>query len=94
MMGIVGGVGDVAHYDYFYLVLQWPQSFCNTGQQECYRDLPNKFTIHGMWPEKNGRDVPCPESSYRHFNFEEVYQIYFCLSKIILVLPLLLLCDL
>ncbi|KAB1202166.1 Intracellular ribonuclease LX [Morella rubra] len=41
-------------YDYSLLSMQWPKSFCNTGQLECSQ-VPADFTIHGLWPQKNGR---------------------------------------
>ncbi|KAB1202168.1 Extracellular ribonuclease LE [Morella rubra] len=46
-------------YDYSLLSMQWPKSFCNTGQVECSQ-VPADFTIHGLWPQKNGQPVKCP----------------------------------
>ncbi|XP_075658631.1 extracellular ribonuclease LE-like [Castanea sativa] len=52
---VIGVIDGEVDYDYFYLVLQWPESYCNTGKVTCY-DSPrdHRFTLHGMWPQKNG----------------------------------------
>ena len=42
------------HFDYFYLVMQWPNSFCNPGKISCNRPIPNHFIVHGLWPQKTG----------------------------------------
>ncbi|XP_061190489.1 ribonuclease Oy-like [Saccostrea echinata] len=35
-------------FDFFILALQWPVTFCKI--QNCSRDPPNNWTIHGLWP--------------------------------------------
>uniref|UniRef100_Q40904 S3 protein n=1 Tax=Petunia integrifolia TaxID=4103 RepID=Q40904_PETIN len=40
-----------ANFDYIQLVLTWPASFCYRPKNICRR-IPNNFTIHGLWPEK------------------------------------------
>ncbi|KAL6657013.1 hypothetical protein ACP70R_004793 [Stipagrostis hirtigluma subsp. patula] len=49
-------------FDFFYLVQQWPGSFCDTRQGCCFPDtgkLAAEFGIHGLWPNyakcKGGR---------------------------------------
>lgn len=38
--------------DYLLLSLQWPTSFCHQHQR-CSRDIdPNKWQIHGLWPQR------------------------------------------
>ncbi|CAL5061467.1 unnamed protein product [Urochloa decumbens] len=40
-------------FDFFYLVQQWPGSFCDTRQGCCFPDTGKPaadFGIHGMWP--------------------------------------------
>lgn len=41
-------------FDFFYLVQQWPGSFCDTRQGCCFPDGAGKpaaaFGIHGLWP--------------------------------------------
>ena len=45
-------------YDELLLVLQWPASFCN--KTDCDDPIPAKFTVHGLWLNKNSRTVCCP----------------------------------
>ena len=41
-------------YDFLYLAKQWPMSFCNMAGVTCIRQIiPNYFTVHGLWPQKN-----------------------------------------
>ncbi|KAJ7974643.1 Ribonuclease [Quillaja saponaria] len=43
-------------YDYFKLVLRWPNSYCKTNT--CRKTVPQRFTIHGLWPQrKDGTDL-------------------------------------
>ncbi|CAM0906892.1 unnamed protein product [Alopecurus aequalis] len=49
-------------FDFFYLVQQWPGSFCDTKNGCCFPDTgkpATEFGIHGMWPNyakcKTGR---------------------------------------
>eukprot|EP00882_Tetradesmus_deserticola_P005671 GHRQ01005971.1.p1 GENE.GHRQ01005971.1~~GHRQ01005971.1.p1 ORF type:complete len:293 (+),score=53.38 GHRQ01005971.1:302-1180(+) len=46
-------------FDYFYLVRQWPATFCN--DHYCTHRPPKKyaFTVHGLWPQR--RDGTWPE---------------------------------
>ncbi|CAD6222931.1 unnamed protein product [Miscanthus lutarioriparius] len=40
-------------FDFFYLVQQWPGSFCDTRQGCCFPDDTKPaaaFGIHGLWP--------------------------------------------
>nr|QYF06686.1 S-RNase 12 [Solanum tuberosum] len=39
-------------FDSLQLVLTWPASFCYPNN--CVRIAPNNFTIHGLWPDKQG----------------------------------------
>ncbi|KAG2646986.1 ribonuclease 1-like [Panicum virgatum] len=47
-------VSSVAEkFDFFYLVQQWPGSFCDTRQGCCFPDTGKpaaEFGIHGLWP--------------------------------------------
>ena len=63
VLGVGYGNDNIVGYVYFHLVLQWPKSYCNTGEVICYDKLPNEFTIHGMWLKQNEHYVPCPDSS-------------------------------
>ncbi|XP_058759363.1 ribonuclease 3-like [Vicia villosa] len=39
-------------FDHFKLALTWPQTFCKI--ENCFYPLPQKFVIHGLWPNKVG----------------------------------------
>ncbi|XP_075658623.1 intracellular ribonuclease LX-like [Castanea sativa] len=75
VLGVGYGNNEEVDYDYFHLVLQWPESYCNTGKVTCYDWRPDWFIIHGMWPQKNGYTVSCPKISNkaRYFNSEKLH---------------------
>ena len=78
ILGVGYGNNNLVDYDYFHFVLQWPKSYCNTGEVTCYDKLLNQFIIHGMWPQKNGHTVSCPKISNeaRHLQLKEVTHIF------------------
>ncbi|KAK4490237.1 hypothetical protein RD792_000897 [Penstemon davidsonii] len=39
-----------ANFDYYKLVLMWPNTFCSINQCGIY-SVPLEFTIHGYWPD-------------------------------------------
>ncbi|TVU35770.1 hypothetical protein EJB05_17673, partial [Eragrostis curvula] len=46
-------VSSTAEFDFFYLVQQWPGSFCDTKQGCCFPSTGKPaadFGIHGLWP--------------------------------------------
>ncbi|KAL0912528.1 hypothetical protein M5K25_018506 [Dendrobium thyrsiflorum] len=62
---------QVQGFDFFYFVLQWPGSFCDTGKQSCCYPNSGKpasdFLIHGLWPNNNDGSFPLncdPNSSF------------------------------
>lgn len=47
-------------YDELLLALQWPTSYCNTGENKCdHYPIPPRFTVHGLWHNKNSKCVAC-----------------------------------
>ncbi|KAL0006018.1 hypothetical protein SO802_013579 [Lithocarpus litseifolius] len=44
-------------YDYYFVVLHWPKSVCNTSRYQCTKPIPAYFTLHGLWPQRN--NVQC-----------------------------------
>jgi ribonuclease T2 len=47
-----------ADFDYFYLVRQWPATFCN--EHFCSHRPPKSyaFTVHGLWPQRDDGTWP------------------------------------
>ncbi|XP_027097294.1 intracellular ribonuclease LX-like [Coffea arabica] len=55
-------------FDFFYLVQQWPASYCDTKRSCCYPTTgkpAEDFSIHGLWPNRNDGSWPsnCDEGS-------------------------------
>jgi len=57
---------------YMVLVESWPGTFCNDGCCKLPADIsttPSGFTMHGMWPNYEGKDYPsCCKSPYTRQN--------------------------
>uniref|UniRef100_A0A0E0LV63 Uncharacterized protein n=1 Tax=Oryza punctata TaxID=4537 RepID=A0A0E0LV63_ORYPU len=57
----VVGVVRAQDYDFFFLVLQWPGSYCDTKQSCCYPRSGKPaadFGIHGLWPNRDDGSYP------------------------------------
>lgn len=59
-----------APFDYLMLAETWPASYCKLPR--CRPDIPSKFTIHGMWPQKNTGPQPRDCDPTRPFQLDEV----------------------
>ncbi|KAG0499639.1 hypothetical protein HPP92_004330 [Vanilla planifolia] len=55
------GLSFAQGFDFFYFVLQWPGSYCDSQHSCCY-PLSGKpasdFGIHGLWPNNNDGSFP------------------------------------
>ncbi|TVU02055.1 hypothetical protein EJB05_52421, partial [Eragrostis curvula] len=69
VLGADAGLCAAQDYDFFYLVLQWPGSYCDTKQSCCYPKSGKPaadFGIHGLWPNRDDGRYPrnCNPDSY------------------------------
>ena len=62
------------HFDYFYLVFRWPKSFCTRGTVSCWPQIPDRFTVHVLWPQNTiGGLIDCKGAkNTAPFNFPKV----------------------
>ncbi|PRQ47065.1 putative ribonuclease T(2) [Rosa chinensis] len=44
--------------DSFLLVIVWPNTFCLFQSNPC-QQLPQSFTLHGLWPQAEGSSLKC-----------------------------------
>ncbi|XP_050894058.1 ribonuclease MC [Lathyrus oleraceus] len=44
-------------FDHFKLSQTWPPTYCKLKNNDCVSPLPQKFTIHGLWPSKEGVEI-------------------------------------
>ncbi|KAF8772907.1 hypothetical protein HU200_005303 [Digitaria exilis] len=61
VLAAVAGRAAAQDYDFFFLVLQWPGSYCDTKQSCCYPKSGKPaadFGIHGLWPNRNDGTYP------------------------------------
>ncbi|WVZ92782.1 hypothetical protein U9M48_038822 [Paspalum notatum var. saurae] len=57
----VAGRAAAQDYDFFYFVLQWPGSYCDTKKSCCYPKSGKPaadFGIHGLWPNRDDGSYP------------------------------------
>ncbi|XP_020255490.1 extracellular ribonuclease LE-like [Asparagus officinalis] len=65
-------------FDFFYFVLQWPGSYCDTRRSCCYPSTGKPaadFGIHGLWPNYNDGSYPSncdPDSAYDESKIEDL----------------------
>lgn len=53
LFSLLAASSTAEEFDFFYLVQQWPGSFCDTRQGCCFPDTGKpaaEFGIHGLWP--------------------------------------------
>ncbi|KAL8142345.1 hypothetical protein V2J09_015377 [Rumex salicifolius] len=62
-------------FDFFYFVLQWPGSYCDTQKTCCYPTTgkpESDFGIHGLWPNYNDGSYPSNCDSSNPFQISKV----------------------
>lgn len=62
-------------FDFFYLVQQWPGSYCNRAASCCYPSTgkpPSDFSIHGLWPNYNDGRYPSNCDSTNSFDSSQI----------------------
>ncbi|KAK7332748.1 hypothetical protein VNO80_29503 [Phaseolus coccineus] len=58
-------------YEFFMLAQQWPKGYCNRVGVPC-KSRPNKFTIHGLWPQgRNGQLITNGNDS-NHLAYDDI----------------------
>ncbi|KAE9597367.1 hypothetical protein Lal_00029883 [Lupinus albus] len=65
-------------FDFFYFVLQWPGSYCDTQQSCCYPTTGKPsadFGIHGLWPNYKDGSYPSncdPNNSFQRSQISDL----------------------
>ncbi|KAJ7540042.1 hypothetical protein O6H91_11G120200 [Diphasiastrum complanatum] len=65
-------------FDFFYFVLQWPGSYCDTSSSCCYPTTgkpASDFSIHGLWPNYNNGGYPSSCDPNNPFDISQVSDI-------------------
>ncbi|KAF3320158.1 extracellular ribonuclease LE-like protein [Carex littledalei] len=73
LLALVASAKD--NFDFFYLVQQWPGSYCDTKRACCYpvTGKPDPiFTIHGLWPNYNDGTYPSNCDQQNEFDGREI----------------------
>ncbi|KAL3511120.1 hypothetical protein ACH5RR_030521 [Cinchona calisaya] len=71
--------GSDQDFDFFYLVLQWPASYCDTKKSCCF-PTPGKpeadFGVHGLWPNYNNGSYPANCNTTKLYDESKVFLTY------------------
>ena len=66
MNNVTVSSSKVVSYDYLLLAMQWPRTYCNLlisrGDGRCFLPVPDRFTVHGLWPQKFGGPINCSDT--------------------------------
>ncbi|KAK4780843.1 hypothetical protein SAY87_016949 [Trapa incisa] len=74
VMQLFSGLALSQDFDFFYLVQQWPGSFCDTQKSCCYPTTGKPaadFGIHGLWPNYESGSYPSNCDPNNPFNPSE-----------------------
>ncbi|KAE8711959.1 hypothetical protein F3Y22_tig00110267pilonHSYRG00038 [Hibiscus syriacus] len=77
LLGTISTVLCAQPFTFYALVLQWPPSVCNSlpAGQTCIHDIPERFTVHGLWPQRS-------DASPVHRGDEECNECFFTATKL------------
>ena len=65
MNNVTVSSSKVVSYDYLFLAMQWPRTYCNLisrGRGRCYLPVPDRFTVHGLWPQNFSGPINCSDT--------------------------------
>ncbi|XP_050237200.1 ribonuclease 1 [Mercurialis annua] len=71
-------------FDFFYFVLQWPGSYCDTKQSCCYPTTGKPaadFGIHGLWPNYKDGSYPSNCDSSNPFDRTKITDLASSMQK-------------
>ena len=65
MNNVTVSSSKVVSYDYLFLAMQWPRTYCNfisRGRGRCHLPIPDRFTVHGLWPQNFSGPINCSDT--------------------------------
>ncbi|XP_052173695.1 ribonuclease 1-like [Diospyros lotus] len=80
----VAALSVARDFDFFYLVQQWPASYCDTKRSCCYPTTgkpAEDFSIHGLWPNYDDGTYPSNCDSDNLFDPSEISDLTERLQK-------------
>ncbi|KAI4339373.1 hypothetical protein MLD38_024324 [Melastoma candidum] len=81
--GVLGST-NTEEFDFFFFVLQWPGSYCDTKNHCCYPKSGKPaadFGIHGLWPNYNDGSYPSNCNPDNSFDKSEISDLLSSLEK-------------
>ncbi|KAK8998977.1 hypothetical protein V6N11_070156 [Hibiscus sabdariffa] len=80
LLTTLGSVVSLQDFTFYALTLQWPPSACDPVPpgQHCIDHIPERFTIHGLWPQRKDasplhpRDAECNDNHFSTKNIENI----------------------
>ncbi|KAL4385894.1 hypothetical protein GQ457_09G025700 [Hibiscus cannabinus] len=80
LLTTLGSVVCLEDFTFYALTLQWPPSACDPVPpgQHCIDHIPERFTIHGLWPQRKDAsplhrgDAECNDNHFSTKNIENI----------------------